>query len=89
MVVHDLNHATRHAHYVVALKAGAVAAAGRPADVVTPALLRTVFGVEGAVVPDPRTGVPLCVAYGLAESGGESNGRESVARQMASGLLVT
>jgi iron complex transport system ATP-binding protein len=67
MVVHDLNHATRHAQYLVALKAGAVAAVGAPAAVVTPQLLREVFGVEGEVVPDPRTGVPLCVAYGLAE----------------------
>jgi rhodanese-related sulfurtransferase len=68
MVVHDLNHATRHASHVVALKAGTVAAAGPPSAVVTPALLRAVFGVEGAVVPDPRTGVPLCIAYGLAEA---------------------
>jgi iron complex transport system ATP-binding protein len=66
MVVHDLNHATRHAHYIVALKAGSVAAIGEPADVVTPDLLREVFGVEGVVVPDPRSGVPLCIAYGLA-----------------------
>ncbi len=68
MVVHDLNHATRHAQHLIALKGGVVAAAGAPADVVTPTLLRTVFGVEGTVVPDPRTGVPLCIAYGLAES---------------------
>jgi iron complex transport system ATP-binding protein len=66
MVVHDLNHATRHATHLIALKAGAVVAAGAPAAIVTPALLRTVFGVEGAIVPDPRTGVPLCIAYGLA-----------------------
>jgi iron complex transport system ATP-binding protein len=68
MVVHDLNHATRHAHHLIALKGGAVAAAGAPAAVVTPALLRDVFGVEGVVVPDPRSGVPLCIAYGLATS---------------------
>lgn len=67
MVVHDLNHATRHAQHIVALKDGAVVAAGAPGDVVTPALLRTVFGVEGIVLADPRTGVPLCVAYGLVE----------------------
>lgn len=66
MVVHDLNHATRHASHLVALKAGAVAAAGPPAKVVTPELLRAVFGVEAEVVPDPRSGVPLCIAYGLA-----------------------
>ncbi|GAB4425741.1 MAG: ABC transporter ATP-binding protein [Chloroflexi bacterium OHK40] len=67
MVVHDLNHATRHASHLIALKAGGVVAAGAPGEVVTPALLREVFGVDGAVVPDPRSGVPLCIAYGLAE----------------------
>ncbi|OAN36330.1 ABC transporter [Chloroflexus islandicus] len=67
MVVHDLNHATRYAHHLIALKAGAVVAAGPPAAIVTPELLRMVFGVEAAVVPDPRTGAPLCITYGLAE----------------------
>jgi iron complex transport system ATP-binding protein len=66
MVVHDLNHATRHAQHVIALRDGQVVAAGTPADVVTPALLRQVFGVEAEIVADPRTGVPLCIAYGLA-----------------------
>jgi iron complex transport system ATP-binding protein len=66
MVVHDLNHATRHAQHVIALRDGRVVAAGTPAEVVTPELLRQVFGVEAEVVPDPRTGVPLCIAYGLA-----------------------
>jgi iron complex transport system ATP-binding protein len=66
MVVHDLNHATRHAQHVIALRDGRVAAAGPPAEVVTPALLRHVFGVEAEVVPDPRSGVPLCIPYGLA-----------------------
>jgi iron complex transport system ATP-binding protein len=66
MVVHDLNHATRHAHHLIALRDGCVAVAGPPAEVVTPALLRSVFGVEAEVVPDPRTGLPLCVTYGPA-----------------------
>jgi iron complex transport system ATP-binding protein len=66
MVVHDLNHATRHAQHLIALRDGRVAAAGPPAEVVTPALLRHVFGVEGEVVSDPRSGVPLCIPYGLA-----------------------
>jgi iron complex transport system ATP-binding protein len=66
MVVHDLNHATRHASYLLALRAGEVVAEGAPSAVVTPALLRAVFGVEAEVVADPRTGVPLCIAYGLS-----------------------
>jgi iron complex transport system ATP-binding protein len=66
MVVHDLNHATRYAAHLIAMRAGELVAAGPPSAVVTPALLRDVFGVEADVVPDPRSGVPICVAYGLA-----------------------
>lgn len=89
MVVHDLNHATRHAQHVVALKAGAVAAAGPPAEVVTPGLLRSVFGVEGAVVPDPRTGVPLCVAYGLAESSADHERMHEAPAHAVPELMMT
>lgn len=66
MVVHDLNHATRHAQHLIAMRAGALVAAGPPREVVTSRLLQEVFGVEADVVPDPRTGVPICLAYGLA-----------------------
>jgi iron complex transport system ATP-binding protein len=38
MVVHDLNHATRHAHHIITLSEGQIAAAGRPADI-TPTIL--------------------------------------------------
>lgn len=89
MVVHDLNHATRHAHHVVALRAGHVAAAGRPAEVVTPQLLHAVFGVEGAVIPDPRTGVPLCVAYGLADGAAERGSPRETLAHAAPELLMT
>lgn len=66
MVVHDLNHAARHADHVIALRAGKVVAAGPPATVITPALLHEVFGVAADVVVDPRSGVPLCIPYALA-----------------------
>jgi iron complex transport system ATP-binding protein len=67
MVVHDLNHATRHAQHIVALCEGQVFASGDPREVVTPALLRMVFGVEADVVPDPHTGAPLCIPYSRHE----------------------
>jgi iron complex transport system ATP-binding protein len=66
MVLHDLNHAARHAHHLIALSAGAVVAAGPPAEVITPDLIRRVFRVEAEVVADPRTGTPLCIPYGRA-----------------------
>lgn len=65
MVLHDLNNAARYSHQVIALSKGRVFAAGPPEEVVTPDLLREVFGVEANVVPDPRTGVPLCIPHGL------------------------
>ncbi|CAN5568383.1 ABC transporter ATP-binding protein [soil metagenome] len=65
MVVHDLNHAARYAQQIVALSNGRIVAAGSPTEVVTPATVRAVFGVEADIVPDPRTGVPLCIPYGL------------------------
>ncbi|MCX6045544.1 MAG: ABC transporter ATP-binding protein [Chloroflexi bacterium] len=65
MVVHDLNHAARYAHQIVALSNGQIVAAGSPVEVVVPATVRAVFGVEADIVPDPRTGLPLCIPYGL------------------------
>ena len=41
-------------------------APGAPADLVTPAFVRDVFGVDCEVVPDPQTGAPLVMPSGLA-----------------------
>jgi iron complex transport system ATP-binding protein len=65
MVLHDLNHAARHAHHVVAISEGRAHVAGAPREVITPQVLREVFGVEAHIVPDPATGAPLCIPYGL------------------------
>ncbi|MDN4615845.1 ABC transporter ATP-binding protein [Leifsonia sp. F6_8S_P_1B] len=64
MVLHDLNLAARYAGHLVAMRSGAIVAAGAPADVVTPRLVRDVFGVESVVAPDPVTGTPLVVPLG-------------------------
>ena len=66
MVLHDLNNAARYSHHVVALSKGRIFDAGSPVEIMTPRLLRDVFGVEADIVPDPRTGLPLCVPYGLS-----------------------
>jgi iron complex transport system ATP-binding protein len=54
MVLHDLNQAARYASRVVVMRDGAIYAQGAPADVLTPATLRDVFGVEGCVMPGPE-----------------------------------
>ncbi|WP_126428549.1 ABC transporter ATP-binding protein [Brevibacillus marinus] len=68
MVVHDLNHASRYAHHIVAIKSGTVVSEGSPQQVMTKEVLREVFGIEADILYDPRTGVPLCLPFALAAS---------------------
>lgn len=64
MVLHDLNLACRYADLIVAIRDGAVYAAGRPADVVTSRLIRDVFGLDCHIITDPLYGTPLCIPIG-------------------------
>lgn len=66
MVLHDLNHAAHYARHLVAMAAGRIITSGTPGKVMTPQTLRAVFGVEAYIVPDPGSGVPLCIPYGLS-----------------------
>jgi iron complex transport system ATP-binding protein len=58
-VVHDLNLAARFADQIVLLDRGRVVAAGTPAEVLTAARIREVFGVEPTFVPVEQSGVHL------------------------------
>ncbi len=60
-VLHDLNHATRYATHLIAMKDGQVSAQGAPGEVITSELVREVFGLECLVIEDPETGTPLVV----------------------------
>ena len=82
MVVHDLNHATRYAGHMVAIKQGKVVSEGTPEEVMTQEVLRAVFGIEADIVPDPRTGLPLCLPYELA---GATDGEEAVKKPVQAG----
>jgi len=64
IVLHDLNHACRYAHHLVALRSGEVVATGAPEAIVTEELVLEVFGLRSRVIPDPVTGTPLCVPIG-------------------------
>jgi iron complex transport system ATP-binding protein len=61
MVLHDLNQAARYADHLVAISFGQVVAEGAPKELLTPELIRRVFGVDAHVLPDPETGCPICV----------------------------
>ncbi|GAA4735356.1 ABC transporter ATP-binding protein [Phytohabitans rumicis] len=60
-VLHDLNQAARYATHLIALKHGKIVATGPPAEVVTAALVESVFDVRCRVIDDPETGTPLVV----------------------------
>ncbi|MFT4287098.1 ABC transporter ATP-binding protein [Nocardioides sp.] len=64
MVLHDLNLAARYADHLVALRDGAIVAAGPPTEVVTESLVSEVFGMPCRVIPDPVSATPLVVPLG-------------------------
>jgi iron complex transport system ATP-binding protein len=58
-IFHDLNLAAAACDRVCALHRGSLVAEGPAEDVLTPAFLQEVYGVEARVVPDPVTGRPM------------------------------
>jgi ABC-type cobalamin/Fe3+-siderophores transport systems, ATPase components len=64
LALHDLNLAAGFCDSLVVLHSGRVAAAGAPSDVLTPALLRQVYGVDATILRHPADGRPL-IAYDL------------------------
>ncbi|MEV6567371.1 ABC transporter ATP-binding protein [Streptomyces kronopolitis] len=71
-VLHDLNHAARYATHLIAMKDGAVVAAGAPGEIVTAELVERVFGLVCQVIEDPETGTPLVVPAARRRRGGRS-----------------
>ncbi|MGP9693426.1 ABC transporter ATP-binding protein [Brachybacterium sp. AOP25-B2-12] len=60
-VLHDINHAARYASDLIIMKDGAVHSEGTPEEIIVPAMLQDVFGIEAQVIEDPVNGGPLVV----------------------------
>ncbi|SIS47996.1 ABC transporter ATP-binding protein [Salimicrobium flavidum] len=67
MVLHDINQAARFADNIIALKDGKVVKAGNAHFVIQSETLREVFNIEADVMPEPRTGKPICFTYNLSK----------------------
>jgi iron complex transport system ATP-binding protein len=67
VALHDVSLAGRYCDRLVLLSEGVIVADGRPANVLTPANLRNVFGVETVVQLDPATGYPQIWLIGPAQ----------------------
>ncbi|MEH7418786.1 ABC transporter ATP-binding protein [Neobacillus drentensis] len=65
MVIHDLNHAARFSHHMVALRGGKLVKEGSAEEVMTHEVLKKVFHIDAEIVKDPRTGKPVCLSYNL------------------------
>lgn len=89
-VLHDLALASRYCDAIVLLVDGRVAAAGAAADVITPALLRKVYGVEALVDRCPDSGTvrvtPLRAV--LDDSHSNPGGRHEVGHEARNGHLA-
>ena len=57
--LHDLNLAASYCDRVVLLASGRVVALGTPSEVLTPELVKHVYGVRCEVLTHPTTGRPL------------------------------
>lgn len=60
-VLHDLNHACRYASHLIAMKHGAIIAEGKPNDIVTENLVKTVFDLDCILIQDPIAKTPMIV----------------------------
>ncbi len=63
MVLHDINHASRFSHKIVAMKDGQVMAQGTPAMIMKQDVLRDVFNIQANLVRDKHTMSDLCLSY--------------------------
>ncbi|WP_435105179.1 ABC transporter ATP-binding protein [Arhodomonas sp. AD133] len=69
MVVHDVNAAMRFADRLLAMNDGRLVADGSPRQVMNPALIRQLYGVEAEVLISPRSGRPVVVPDALSSYG--------------------
>ena len=64
-VLHDLNQAAAYSDRIVMLREGRIVAAGAPREVMTPAAIKAVFGIDCCVIKHPLGDVPMCLPNGF------------------------
>jgi iron complex transport system ATP-binding protein len=68
--LHDLNLASQYCHRLVMLREGAIYSQGLPAEIITPALIKEVFGIDVYVGPHPLNGLPVTLVSGFNHTDG-------------------
>lgn len=65
MVLHDLNHASRFSHFIVAMRDGDLIVNGHPNEVMTRENLQKVFQIDAEMTVCPYSYNPICLSYQL------------------------
>ncbi|MFW6119663.1 MAG: ABC transporter ATP-binding protein [Petrotogales bacterium] len=63
MVAHDVNEAIAFSQKLVFIKEGDVIAEGKPEDIVSEKLIRTVYGAKSAIIENPLTKKPYVIYH--------------------------
>lgn len=63
MVLHDLNHAARFSHKLIAMKDGTILHSGSPFELMRPNILKDVFQIDAKIMLDEELNVPVCYSY--------------------------
>lgn len=67
MVLHDLNHASRFSHHLIAMRDGNIITSGHPMEVMTQPNLQKIFQIEPLLTTCPFSNHPICLSYGKAK----------------------
>lgn len=72
MVLHDINLSARYADYLFAMEKGRLLAQGTPKEILTPELMKKVYGIDCIVIDDPVSHTPFIIPKGRYYSAGTS-----------------
>lgn len=64
MVLHDINLSARYADWLFAMRKGKLLAQGEPGDILTPELIKEIYGLDCVVMEDPVSCTPYVVPKG-------------------------
>ncbi|QCR30866.1 ABC transporter ATP-binding protein [Lysinibacillus sp. SGAir0095] len=63
MVLHDINHAARYSHELIAMREGTIMNCGSPQKIITTEVLQEVFQIHAKILHDEETNSPICFSY--------------------------
>ena len=69
MVLHDINLSARYADHLFAMRNGSLTAQGSPREIITPGLMKEIYGLDCMAMEDPVSGTPFIIPQGRHYSG--------------------